>query len=29
MMRLKEEIKLQKSKVKNYLFDKINPALVR
>ena len=29
MMRLKEEIKLQKSKVKNYLFDKINRALVR
>ena len=29
MMRLKEEIKLQKSKVKNYLFDKINCALVR
>ena len=29
MMRLKEEIKLQKSKVKNYLFDKINHALVR
>ena len=29
MMRLKEEIKLQKSKAKNYLFDKINRALVR